>query len=69
MVPVLWNWKAVLEHYLTPVLLCLGQSQHSADLSKELQETAVAKEGGVKPSNELSVPVCGTNGIAGMWIM
>jgi hypothetical protein len=50
-------------------LLRLGQSQQSADLSKELQETVVAKEGGVKPSNELSVPVCGTNGIAGMWIM
>jgi hypothetical protein len=56
-------------HYLTVVLFCSGQSQHNADLSKELQETAVAKEGGVKPGNELSVPVCGTNGIAGMRIM
>ena len=69
MVPVLWNWKAVLGHYLILVLLCLGQPQHSADVSKELQETAVAKEGGLKPGNELNVPVCGTNGIAGMWIM
>jgi hypothetical protein len=58
-----------LGKYLTVVLLCLGQSQHSADLSKELQEAAVAKDGAVKPGNELSVPVCGTNGIAGMLIM
>jgi hypothetical protein len=56
-------------YYFTIVLCCLGQSQHSADLSKELQETPVAKEGGVKPGNELSVPVCGTNGIAGMRVM
>jgi hypothetical protein len=58
-----------LGHYSLLVLLCLGQSQHSADLPKELRETTVAKEGGVKPGNELSVPVCATNGIAGMWIV
>jgi hypothetical protein len=58
-----------LGHYLLLVLLCLGQSQQSADLPKELQETTVAKEGGVKPGNELSVPVCGTNGTAGTWIV
>jgi SpoVK/Ycf46/Vps4 family AAA+-type ATPase len=46
-----------------PVATDEGQSQHSADVAKELQETAVAKEGGLKPGNELNVPVCGTNGI------
>lgn len=58
-----------MHQYGTLLLFCLGQSQQTAELSKELQAAATTKEEDVKSGNQTSNPICGTNGSTGMLIM
>jgi hypothetical protein len=69
---VLWDCFTFTDllttYYVAVLLLCLDQSQQSAELAKEPQ-AAATKDEEVKSVSHASVPSCGTNGNPGIWIM